>query len=93
MIIKNLFLVVFGFVILSASCGKGGGNDPDPTPPIDTTPVNTNTFTNPLLSSGPDPWVAQKDGFYYYTHTLGNKVALWKVNKIDELKNSVPVTV
>ncbi len=93
MIVKNLFLFVFGLMILSAGCGKGGGNDPTPTPPIDTTPVITNTFTNPLLPSGPDPWVAQKDGYYYYTHTLGNKVALWKTSKMDELKNAVPVTV
>ena len=92
MIVKNVFLLAFGFIVMSAGCGKGG-SDPTPTPPVDTTPVNTNTFANPLLSTGPDPWVAQKDGFYYYTHTLGNKVAIWKVSKMDELKNAVPVTV
>jgi len=25
---------------------------------------NKNTFTNPLLNSGPDPWVIQKNGFF-----------------------------
>src|SRR5690606_27503107 len=29
---------------------------------------SADTFTNPLLSSGPDPWVLQKDGVYYYMH-------------------------
>lgn len=93
MIIRNLFLLAFGLMIMSAGCGKGGGDNPTPTPPVDTTPVNTNTFINPLLTSGPDPWVVQKDGFYYYMHTLGNKVAIWKTAKMDELKNAVPVTV
>lgn len=26
-------------------------------------------FKNPLLSTGPDPWVIQHEGMYYYTHT------------------------
>ena len=29
------------------------------------------TFTNPLLTTGPDPWVVQKNGWYYVTHTTG----------------------
>ncbi len=91
--IRHFFITVataFIFVVC-ANCGKSGGN-PSP-PPVDTIPVPVNTFTNPLLSSGPDPWVVQKDGYYYYTHTLGNKVALWKTKKIEDLKNVVPVTV
>ena len=27
---------------------------------------NLQTFTNPLLESGPDPWAFFKDGYYYY---------------------------
>ena len=91
MISKNFFLSVCAFVILSAGCGKSSGNPPPP--PVDTIPVSTNTFINPLLSSGPDPWVVQKDGYYYYTHTLGNKIALWKTKNIEDLKNVAPVTV
>ncbi len=87
-----LSIAILFIFLLNINCGKSGiGNSP--TPPVDTTPVNTNTFTNPLLSSGPDPWVTQKDGYYYYTHTLGNRVAIWKVSKMDELKNATPVTV
>ena len=51
------------------------------------------TFTNPLLPSGADPWVVYKDGFYYYTNTLGNKINLWKTKNLPELKNVSPVTV
>ena len=32
----------------------------------------------PLLPSGPDPWVTQRDGFYYYMHTQGDRISLWK---------------
>lgn len=43
------------------------------------------TFTNPLLSSGADPFSFYKDGYYYYTNTLGNRIGLWKTKNIGEL--------
>jgi GH43 family beta-xylosidase len=43
------------------------------------------TFTNPLLPSGPDPWVTQRDGQYYYMHTLGNRIAIWKTRDMAAL--------
>src|SRR5579875_3334733 len=91
---KRYFLLstIFFIFLLNLNCGKTGSST-SPTQPVDTTPVSTNTFTNPLLSSGPDPWVTQKDGYYYYTHTLGDHIALWKTSKMDELKNATPVTV
>lgn len=88
----------FSFIILVAtvfSCGKGngggGGNQPPVTPPV-TPPVVVTTFTNPLLSSGPDPWVIKKDTFYYYTQTLGNRIGLWRTKKMSELKNAQTFT-
>jgi len=51
------------------------------------------TFTNPLLPSGADPWVIYKDGYYYYTNTLGNKISLWKTKDLHKLKEVAPVTV
>lgn len=50
------------------------------------------TFRNPLLPSGADPWVAQRDGVYYYTSTLGDRIALWKTRDIGRL-DKAPVTV
>ena len=41
-----------------------------------------NTFHNPLLSSGPDPWVTYKDGYYYYMHTMGDRLELWKTKNM-----------
>lgn len=46
------------------------------------------TFTNPLLPSGPDPWNIYKDGYYYYTNTLGDKLAIWKTKSLADLKHA-----
>lgn len=86
--IKRLWLYSLLFVVGFASCEKkpngGGGNQP---------PVTGNTFTNPLLSSGPDPWIVKQGNTYYYTHTLGNRIALWKTTKMTELRNTTPQTI
>lgn len=91
--IKNYILAAV-LTVSVLSCGKNGSVDPV-TPPSapDTTQVHNNTFTNPLLTSGPDPWVTQKDGYYYYMHTMGNKVVIWKTAKMDELYKAPSVTV
>jgi GH43 family beta-xylosidase len=46
------------------------------------------TFTNPILPSGADPWVTWKDGYYYYTNTVGNRIILYKTEKLHELKKT-----
>ncbi|GGB20768.1 glycosyl hydrolase family 43 [Sphingomonas metalli] len=43
------------------------------------------TFINPILSSGPDPWVTQVGGVYYYTHTLGDRIGLWRTRDVTDL--------
>ncbi|MEO8171620.1 MAG: glycoside hydrolase family 43 protein [Sediminibacterium sp.] len=50
--------------------------------------AQTETFTNPLLPSGADPFSFYKDGFYYYTHTTGRNITLWKTNSIANLKTA-----
>ncbi|RAK62006.1 glycoside hydrolase family 43 protein [Hymenobacter edaphi] len=62
-----------------------------PQPPVAT--PSTATFTNPLLPSGPDPWVTQKDGYYYYMHTTGTNLRLWKTAKMSELGAAAGVVV
>ena len=46
------------------------------------------TFTNPLLPSGADPWCIYKDGYYYYTHTTGSNITIWKTASIADLANA-----
>lgn len=46
------------------------------------------TFTNPLLPSGADPWTIYKDGYYYYTNTTGRNVTIWKTKSIATLSSA-----
>ena len=51
------------------------------------------TFTNPLLPSGADPYSFYKDGYYYYTHTTGKSLDLWKTKNMADLKTAQHKTV
>ena len=46
------------------------------------------TFTNPLLPSGADPYSTYHNGYYYYTHTVGDRLMLWKTKSLADLKNA-----
>ncbi|HEX7009503.1 MAG TPA: glycoside hydrolase family 43 protein [Phycisphaeraceae bacterium] len=35
-------------------------------------------FTNPIAPRGADPWVIQWQGQYFYTHTTGSSVRVWR---------------
>lgn len=82
MLIKQ-FAIILSFYLVA--CGKGASNTPV-TPPV--TPVPDTTFTNPLLSSGPDPWVIQQDTTYYYMHTLGDHLAIYSTSKMSQLSKA-----
>jgi GH43 family beta-xylosidase len=46
------------------------------------------TFSNPLLPAGADPWCVYHNGFYYYTHTTGRNITVWKTKSISELRSA-----
>jgi GH43 family beta-xylosidase len=46
------------------------------------------TFTNPLLHTGPDPWVVQWKGFYYYSNSTGKNLTLRKTADITNLRDA-----
>jgi len=46
------------------------------------------SFTNPLLPSGPDPWVTFKNGFYYYTASSGRNLTLTRARSLADLKTA-----
>lgn len=56
-------------------------------------PLSAATFQNPIISSGADPWVTFKDGFYYYTQTGGNTVKVRKADQLLKLPNAFSATV
>lgn len=46
------------------------------------------TFVNPILESGADPYSTFHNGYYYYTHTLQDKLILWKTKNLADIKNA-----
>lgn len=75
-----LFVVLIGMI----ACDKGGNSVPNP-------PLGPPTFSNPL-QAGSDPWVLKQDSDYYYTQTLGNRIAMWKTRKMSKLSTTVSST-
>ncbi len=51
------------------------------------------TFTNPLLPQGADPWTIYINGSYYYMHTTGRSLVLWKTASIADLAAAEKKTV
>jgi GH43 family beta-xylosidase len=49
-------------------------------------------FTNPIIQ-GADPYVTQKDGFYYFMVTQGNSIKLWKTKNMSAIGTAVSKTV
>ena len=47
------------------------------------------TFTNPLLPSGADPWVIYHNGYYYYTNSMGNRIGLYKTKNMAQLGSAI----
>lgn len=46
------------------------------------------TFHNPLLPSGPDPWVIQDGGFYYFMATTGANLTIRRTRDLADLANA-----
>lgn len=43
-------------------------------------------FENPVMGDGADPWIVKHtDGYYYYTHTTGNNITIWKSKNLTDL--------
>lgn len=76
-------LVVFA----AFCCLAPSGGAPPPTAPT--------TFTNPLVAGRAlaDPWIAQKNGWYYFTFTAGRSIEIWKGRTISGLADTAKVTV
>src|SRR5947209_12852440 len=46
------------------------------------------TFRNPLLRSGPDPWVTFRDGYYYEMNTTGVNLIIRKAKNMSDLAHA-----
>lgn len=89
---RTTIVILFSLLAGACSCGKGGAaGGHSSTPPLQGNPDTT--FTNPLLSSGADPWVIQNDTTYYYMNTLGDHLAIWATGRMSTLGSVSPVTI
>src|SRR5690554_6987276 len=85
---KGMSMYLFLIALFYLACGREenhpGGNE---------STEKIKTFKNPVLSRGADPWVIQKDGIYYYTHTNGKNIELRSTRRMEDLSASNPVVV
>ena len=49
---------------------------------------SSGTFTDPLLPTGPDPWVVMWNGFYVYSNTSATNLVLRKTAEITDLRHA-----
>ena len=51
------------------------------------------TFTNPILPSGPDPWIARSGKTYYLMVTRGDRLTIRKTTDITKVAGAFEKTV
>jgi GH43 family beta-xylosidase len=51
------------------------------------------SFTNPLLPSGPDPWIQREGHTYYFMSTARNQLVIRAASRLGALRDAVPHTV
>lgn len=76
-------------LLIATGCKKD--NTPQAVGPP--TSVDSTTFSNPIVNNGPDPWVIQQGDVYYYTHTMGNRIGIYKTKAISQLGTAKSVTI
>lgn len=81
---RNGILSALGACALLGGCATGAENK---------AVAPAASFTNPLLPSGPDPWITQAGGVYYYMGTKGDRLAIRKTRDITRLVDAPEVTV
>jgi GH43 family beta-xylosidase len=76
---STVFKLLFVPVLLFTSCSnhKSGVDNHD-----------EDTYTNPLIPAGSEPWAIFHKGKYYYTQGCEDKIVLWQTTDITDLKNA-----
>lgn len=46
------------------------------------------TFTNPILETGADPWMIRHDGYYYLTYTTATNITLLRSQSLTDWENA-----
>lgn len=82
-----VMLLLFIFSVSFMSCNSSDSENSQASVDEDenTSPV-PNTFRNPVLDMGPDPWVIKDGDEYFVTFTTGDNITLVRTNKMSDLK-------
>jgi GH43 family beta-xylosidase len=72
--IRSVVLVCL--ILISVSCGSKQ------------TPREVKKFANPLLPAGPDPWVVRHNGMYYFTHSTGQNLKLYRSRTMSDIASA-----
>ena len=90
---KELKVIIFSFAGLAISmlaCKESNTQRVNLETSVegDSVSVVKNTFANPLLESGADPWAIYHDSNYYYIKSGGGAITLMRTPDITDLKNA-----
>jgi GH43 family beta-xylosidase len=78
------------YVLLGILLSCDGGSENGGSVPL---PVDNSLFFNPVLTTGPDPWIVKHGTSYYVTHTTGNSLKLYRTQNPSDVANSFTRTV
>ena len=76
--------VICCMLLIAPACSKKTGSTDGTVNP----PNKETTFQNPLLNSGPDPWIYKKGDVFYFTSTNAANITLWRTTEISQLGKS-----
>ncbi|MEJ7617832.1 MAG: hypothetical protein WKF30_12935 [Pyrinomonadaceae bacterium] len=76
-------LLIFGL-----SCGDVEAQRGEQRAALRRSKAAAQTLVNPLLPAGADPWSIYHEGFYFYMHTTGRNLTIWKTRDLAELSKA-----
>ena len=74
--------------LLALTCATLNGTAQVAPAPAEAATTQADSFTDPLLDNGPDPWVVWWKGFYYYSNSTGTNLTLRKTADITDLRHA-----
>nr|WP_067057456.1 glycoside hydrolase family 43 protein [Mucilaginibacter sp. L294] len=82
---KRLFTLLVACIPMLTQAGQKNGASDAPAK-IDSSGNKVSYFKNPVIDGDhPDPFVAQKDGNYYFLSTKGNRISIAKTRAMSQL--------
>lgn len=45
---------------------------------------SSNTYSNPVVPTGADPWMTRYEGYYYLLYTTNDNITLWRSQELTD---------